>query len=141
MKILGSAAYLLDHSSLLISALVARRRRNNRKRIVMTPFITLVVAGGLMCSSLLVHAETIELVTIDYPPYYGQELKNQGFITEIITTAFSRSGYEVKTKYLPWQRAFDGTKAGKYPAIYTMWYRGSTAAATSTPSASCSTSC
>lgn len=89
----------------------------------MKTLIQLALVSVLVFGSMLVHAETIELVTIEYPPYYGKDLKNQGFITEIITTAFSRSGYEVKTKYLPWQRAFDGTKAGKYSAIYTMWYR------------------
>ena len=68
-------------------------------------------------------ADKIELATIEYPPYYGKNLENQGFITEIIVTAFERSGHEVTTKFMPWKRAFEGTKAGKHTGVYTMWYR------------------
>jgi len=67
--------------------------------------------------------KNIEIVATEYPPYYGSELQNQGFITEIVVAAFDRSGYDTSVKFLPWQRAFDGTKAGKYTVLYTMWYR------------------
>lgn len=67
--------------------------------------------------------KNIEIVATEYPPYYGSELQNQGFITEIVVSAFDRSGYDSTIRFLPWQRAFDGTKAGKYTVLYTMWYR------------------
>lgn len=73
--------------------------------------------------SITAKADTIVLATVDYPPYYGKTLERQGFISEIISTAFKRSGHKTETLFLPWQRAFDGTKSGKYTALYTVWYR------------------
>lgn len=67
--------------------------------------------------------KNIEIVATEYPPYYGSELQNKGFITEIVVAAFARSGYDSTVRFLPWQRAFDGAKAGKYTVLYTMWYR------------------
>jgi polar amino acid transport system substrate-binding protein len=67
--------------------------------------------------------QNISIVATEYPPYYGSELQNKGFITEIVIAAFDRSGYDASVRFLPWQRAFDGTKAGNYPVLYTMWYR------------------
>jgi len=83
----------------------------------------LILAAVFLWNPLLANAQNIELVTVEYPPYYGKDLKNGGFITETIVAAFKQAGYDVSPKFLPWQRALDGTKAGKYSAIYTMWYR------------------
>ncbi len=67
--------------------------------------------------------QNIAIVATEYPPYYGSELQNNGFISEIVVAAFDRSGYDTTVRFLPWQRAFDGTKAGKHAVLYTMWYR------------------
>ena len=83
----------------------------------------LVLVTAILFYSVVAHAESIELATGEYPPYVSENFKNQGFMTEIIVTAFNQKGYDVKTRFLPWQRAFDSTKAGKYKGIYTMWYR------------------
>lgn len=83
----------------------------------------LVVFCLLFGSELAAGKKNIEIVTTEYPPYYGSDLQNKGFITEIVVTAFDRSGYDTTIRFLPWQRAFDGTKAGKYTVLYTMWYR------------------
>lgn len=74
-------------------------------------------------SSTFAGAKQLELATVEYPPYYGAKLENRGFITEIIIAAFKHSGHNVDVKFMPWKRAFEGAKAGKYPGIFTMWYR------------------
>jgi len=67
--------------------------------------------------------KTLRLASCEWPPYYGKDLKNHGFITEIIVQAFRKSGYEVHVDFLPWARALKLTKAAKYDGIFTMWYR------------------
>lgn len=83
----------------------------------------LVVFCLLFRGELAADDKNIEIVATEYPPYYGSELQNKGFITEIVVAAFARSGYDSTVRFLPWQRAFDGAKAGKYTVLYTMWYR------------------
>lgn len=89
-----------------------------KMQFILKIMIILVTTGNLLASD-----KTIQLATVEFPPYYGSSLDRQGFISEIIVTAFERSGHKVETIFLPWQRAIDGTKSGKYAALYTMWYR------------------
>lgn len=44
-------------------------------------------------------------------------------MTEIVIEAFNRGGYVSDVAFLPWKRAFEGTRDGKYDALFTMWYR------------------
>jgi len=94
-------------------------RNNKRKRAGLVA--ALVVLLGLQ----LVGADsnTVRLVSCEYPPYYGKDLKNHGFITEIVVQAFKRSAYEVQVEFLPWARALKLAKAGKCDGIFTIWYR------------------
>lgn len=79
----------------------------------------LTLVGSLSFAS----EKTLEIVADNYPPYYGEDLPNGGVLTEIIVEAFRRTGYELKIKWVPWKRAVEGAKAGKYDGIYTLWYR------------------
>jgi len=62
----------------------------------------------------------ITLCSIDWPPYYGQNLVKGGFITEIIRRSLKHSSLVLKTQYLPWQRTVNFAKQGKVcSGIYT----------------------
>jgi polar amino acid transport system substrate-binding protein len=81
------------------------------------------LALSLASSLCLASEKTLNIVADNYPPYYGEDLPNGGVLTEIIVEAFRRTGYELKIKWVPWKRAVEGAKAGKYDGIYTLWYR------------------
>lgn len=66
---------------------------------------------------------SVVLVATEYPPYYGKNLKNHGFISEIIKEAYKAAGYTVKIDFLPWARALKETKRGRYDGLFTAWYR------------------
>lgn len=87
-----------------------------RKRI-------LSILAGLVMGAQAVAAEDLNLAATEWPPFYGSELPDNGFMTEIVTEAFERAGYGSDVSFLPWKRAFEGTKDGKYDALFTMWYR------------------
>ena len=91
------------------------------------PKATLIFLTGmfLCCTSPIYSAagNSVKLAATEYPPYYGQQLPNQGVITEIIREAFSRVGYAVKIQFLPWKRALEATRRGEFDALYTAWYR------------------
>ncbi|MEL6203629.1 MAG: transporter substrate-binding domain-containing protein [Pseudomonadota bacterium] len=68
-------------------------------------------------------SETLNLAATEWPPFYGAELEDNGFMSEIVSEAFGRAGYQSSVSFLPWKRAFEGTRDGAYDALYTMWYR------------------
>ncbi len=65
----------------------------------------------------------LDFVADKYPPYYGEDLPNGGFMTEIVIEAFKRVGYDVDVTFQPWKRALLEAKVGKHDGIYTLWYR------------------
>lgn len=66
-------------------------------------------------------ARTVHLVTTEYPPFMGEKLPGQGLVMRIATAAMERSGYTVKTTFMPWARAMDMTRAGAADGIAGAW--------------------
>lgn len=64
----------------------------------------------------------IHLTTTNWEPYNGDLLPNYGFTSEIISQAFKRVGYKVRFTFLPWSRAYEDTRKGKYDGLYASYY-------------------
>ncbi len=62
---------------------------------------------------------TVKLAADNWPPYYGKDLKKNGPISEIISEAFKRVGYNVSIEFVPWANLLDKVKKGKYDAGFT----------------------
>ncbi len=80
----------------------------------------LLVSGWMVTES--VSRETIRLATVQWEPYYGRGLKNQGYISEITRKAFERAGYEVEIRFMPWKRAIHDTKNGHYDGLMGLYH-------------------
>jgi polar amino acid transport system substrate-binding protein len=65
----------------------------------------------------------VRLASSEYPPYFGENLKNNGFISEIIVEAFKEANYQVEVEFFPWARGLELTKRGKYDGMLALWYR------------------
>ncbi|MEL6436384.1 MAG: transporter substrate-binding domain-containing protein [Pseudomonadota bacterium] len=83
----------------------------------------LCVALMALAQSAWAQEEALELASTEYPPFYGSELDDNGFVSEIVVEAFNRVGYGSKIDFLPWRRAYESGKAGNYDAVFTMWWR------------------
>ncbi|MFK7845173.1 MAG: substrate-binding periplasmic protein [Rhodothermales bacterium] len=88
-------------------------------KILVKAFVLL----SLFCSIAVADAKTIKLAATEWPPFYGENLDDNGFMTEIIREALSRSGYDVKIDFLPWKRALASAQSGKHDGLFTVWYR------------------
>lgn len=55
----------------------------------------------------------VNVETVDWPPYYGKTLPNNGPLAEITRAAFDIKGYKMSLKFTPWQRALNDTESGK----------------------------
>jgi polar amino acid transport system substrate-binding protein len=89
----------------------------------MRHLIAFVVALVISYSATFAAERKLEIAATEWPPFYGKDLENNGFMTEIILEAFKRVGYEVSVKFLPWKRALKGTKSGKHDGLYSVYYR------------------
>jgi len=62
-------------------------------------------------------SETLRLLTVEYPPYFGESLENGGFVTDVVQETLIRAGYEVEIQFLPWRRALAIVRAGEADGI------------------------
>ena len=52
----------------------------------------------------------------------GKDFEGHGFMTKSIIEAFTRVGYDVTVKFLPWKRALENVKLGKYDGLFAVSY-------------------
>ena len=64
----------------------------------------------------------VRLASSEYPPYFGSELKNKGFLTEVTVEAFKRVGYQTEVEFYPFARTFEYGKSGEVDGIIVLWY-------------------
>lgn len=65
---------------------------------------------------------TVQLATLNWEPYYGEDLKNGGFITELARESFNRVGYEMKVDFIPWSRAMARAERGIVDGLLGAYY-------------------
>ena len=52
----------------------------------------------------------------EWPPYLGADLPGNGMAARLIRDIFRDAGYQVKFQFLPWARAYQDSKHGRYAA-------------------------
>jgi polar amino acid transport system substrate-binding protein len=75
----------------------------------------LIVA--LLYSTPSVAGKRFTFLTVNFPPYYGEELPQYGWVSEVAKAALEIQGYEVEIKFVPWIKALEDTQAGYYDAL------------------------
>lgn len=83
----------------------------------------LLIAALLLAALPVKAAQTITLATLEWPPYVGEKLAQQGGSAAVVRAAFQAVGVEVKFKFVPWTRAvqlgtFSKDYAGYFPAYF-----------------------
>ncbi|QRV22752.1 substrate-binding periplasmic protein [Marinomonas foliarum] len=86
-------------------------------KIVTTFFSALIIT-----LPLTVKAQTVELTTMNWPPFYAESLEKGGFITAIVEEALTESGYDSTIEFTGWQNALDNAKKGDKDAIVGGYY-------------------
>lgn len=65
-------------------------------------------------------AETVKLTSLEWPPYSGQDLPNQGASIAVAKAAFDAMGHTLEVDFFPWSRAValakgDDSYVGYFP--------------------------
>lgn len=71
---------------------------------------------------LTLQAQTVNLTTMNWPPFYADSLDRGGFITAIVEEALAESGYDSTIEFTAWQTALDTAKSGEKDAIVGGYY-------------------
>lgn len=78
----------------------------------------ILLLGFLLSSCFLQHtvrAENIvKLASLEWEPYIGTKLKDQGYAAILTREAFKASGYSVEISFMPWARVVAMAREGKY---------------------------
>ncbi|WP_083330834.1 substrate-binding periplasmic protein [Halofilum ochraceum] len=82
----------------------------------------LIVGGLLLVAATGVHARQVTMCTLNWEPYYGEELPREGFFTDIVRTAFERGGHSAQTEFMPWARAMLEVKQGDRDVLLGAYY-------------------
>ncbi|MBI3897733.1 MAG: transporter substrate-binding domain-containing protein [Gammaproteobacteria bacterium] len=84
----------------------------------------------VLCGTLLLWltttaaAQTVRLVTLEWPPYVGKTLPHEGGSAAVVRAAFKEVGVDVSIEFMPWTRALKTGSYGKGYAGYFPAYRG-----------------
>lgn len=89
------------------------------------PFKPLWIVGSLLVIACLCQAavaDSIYLVSTNFPPYYGPDLPNGGVFRQITAEALKRGGHSLKVDWLPWARAVKQAEEGRADGIMGIWH-------------------
>jgi len=67
--------------------------------------------------------QTVKLTSLEWPPFSGKDLPEQGASVAVARAAFQAMGYKLDVQFLPWERAVylaknDAGVAGYFPEYY-----------------------
>jgi len=86
--------------------------------------VRLCMVGLLMLATVTAMAaeKNVILGSSEYPPFFGEQLPNQGVLTEITVEAFKKVGYQVDVKFMPFARTLQMGKDGEIDGIIVLWH-------------------
>jgi polar amino acid transport system substrate-binding protein len=66
-------------------------------------------------------AEVLNVTGSRWSPYLDADLPEGGLAADIVRTALTRAGYEIRPNIEPWERAYQGTAVGVYDVVAAIW--------------------
>lgn len=70
---------------------------------------------ALLCTGS--QAQTLRIATLDWAPYVGPDLPGHGLASRILDEALALNGDKAELVFLPWQRALNETREGRFDAL------------------------
>ncbi|PJI46334.1 MAG: protein kinase [Pseudomonas sp.] len=80
----------------------------------------LVLRTACLCLALLgatAQAQTLRVATLEWAPYVGSDLPGNGLASRILNEALALNGDKAELVFLPWQRALNETREGRFDAL------------------------
>ena len=87
--------------------------------------IVSVICLGCVPCQVLAGKLRITMATLDWEPYVGRHMKNQGSIAVIVKEAFKRSGIDLQIQFHQWSRVVGLAKKGLVDGYFPEYYADS----------------
>lgn len=83
-------------------------------------FRSLLITAFILGNGIAaVHAQTLNLLTEENPPFnFSEQKKPAGASTEIVMAIAKKAGFDAKIQILPWGRAYEKAQADKETCLY-----------------------
>lgn len=83
---------------------------------------TLLMTMLISIFSLNLYADSVKILTIEWAPFTGAKLKNNGFAAYIVKRALEVKGHNVTFTYVPWARGLKEVEKGKFDGLIPAYY-------------------
>lgn len=80
----------------------------------------LALRTACLCLALLgaiAQGQTLRVATLEWAPYVGSDLPGNGLASRILNEALALNGDKAELVFLPWQRALNETREGRFDAL------------------------
>ncbi len=81
-----------------------------------------VIAVMLFFSSESFAGKKIVLASLNWEPYIGSNMENNGYVAELVREAFKRKGYDLEIKFMPWARVIKKAKDGSFDGYFPEYF-------------------
>lgn len=82
----------------------------------------LIALGILLTVVPGAHARSLVMCSVNWAPYYGEDLPRQGFFTDLTRAAFRAVDYDVDMQFMPWARAMLEVEQGDRDILLGAYY-------------------
>jgi polar amino acid transport system substrate-binding protein len=85
-----------------------RSKQQMDRRLLTLASIHILILLGMHAVTMTVCAQsvpTIQLTSLDWPPYTAPQLARRGATTAVVSAAMASMGYRVEVSFFPWNRA------------------------------------
>lgn len=87
-----------------------------------TRYLSIIMMVLLFSVQVFAQDRQVKLLTLEWEPYVGANLPNQGFAAEIVTLAFKKAGYKVTIEFRPWDTALEIVKRGGADGVFPAYH-------------------
>ena len=95
---------------------------NVMKLKLTTALVVVLMLALLNPAGLIAREKKITLATLEWEPYVGSTMAQNGFTAEIVVAAFKHSGYQVEIIFHPWVDTLALGQAGKVDGIFPAYH-------------------
>src|SRR5690242_16261894 len=67
----------------------------------------------------------VRLATLEWEPYIGEKLPQQGYTAVLVREAFKDQGWDVKIEFYPWARALHLARTGEVDGLMPEYFNSS----------------
>src|SRR5688572_21588603 len=68
---------------------------------------------------------TVRLASLEWEPYIGSDLPDQGYVTELVRAAYADQGVAVEIEFYPWARALHLARTGAVDGLVPEYFNAS----------------